>query len=89
MSRPSTCAADHGPVPAGSRYPRHGMHTDDDLLAAILIRMWSLASGRILRSDIRPDQLTEDELIRFWADDMDLARGRHAVRRGAQCREAR
>lgn len=78
------------PASAGSPDPRHGVRTDDeDVLAAVLIRMWSLASGRILRSDVRPEQLTEDELIRFWADDMDLACGRHAARRGAQRREAR
>lgn len=69
--------------------PSHTLHTDDDVLAAVLIRMWSLASGRILRSDVRPDQLAEDELIRFWADDMDLVCGRHAARRGTKRKEAR
>jgi hypothetical protein len=52
---------------------------DDDVLAAILIRMWALASGRILRSDVRPEQLSEEELIGFWADDLTAASGRHAA----------
>ena len=61
---------------------------DDDVMAAVLIRMWSLASGRILRSDVRPDQLTEEELIRFWADDMVPPSGRHAARRPLPAWEA-
>jgi hypothetical protein len=50
----------------------------DDLLAALLIRMWTLASGRSLPRDVPPDQLTKEELISFWADDMSLPAGRHA-----------
>lgn len=53
--------------------------SDDDLLAAMYVRMWSLASGRRLRSDVRPDQLTEEELIAFWADDLSPAYGRHSL----------
>jgi hypothetical protein len=53
--------------------------SDDDVLAAILIRMWELASGRTLRRDIRPEQLTEEELISFWADDLTPASGRHTA----------
>jgi hypothetical protein len=53
--------------------------SDDDLLAALLIRMWSLASGRSLRSDVPASQLSEDELIDFWADDMSPPSGRHAT----------
>lgn len=52
---------------------------DDQQLAAILIRMWSLASGRRLRSGVRPDQLSESELIAFWADDFTQRTGRHAA----------
>jgi hypothetical protein len=42
---------------------------EDALLARVLITSWSLATGRTLRSDVPPQQLTEDELIAFWADD--------------------
>jgi hypothetical protein len=78
------CPADHGAAPAGSPAPHAAVRAgnDDDVLAAVLIRMWSLASGRILRSDVRPDQLTENELIRFWADDMAPLSGRHAALAG-------
>ncbi|HEX3960151.1 MAG TPA: hypothetical protein VHZ03_26530 [Trebonia sp.] len=62
-SRPGTCPSD----------------PDDDLLAALLIRMWSLASGRTLRRDIPPGQLSEQELISFWADDMSPPAGRHVL----------
>lgn len=51
---------------------------DDRLLAAVLIRMWSLASGRSLRTDVPPCQLSSEELIAFWADDMSMPTGRHA-----------
>jgi hypothetical protein len=40
--------------------------------------MWALASGRTLRSDVPPDQLTVAELIDFWADDLTPPAGRHA-----------
>jgi hypothetical protein len=50
----------------------------DEFLAAILIRMWTLASGRTLRRDVPPDQLSTEELITFWADDMNTSPGRHA-----------
>lgn len=52
---------------------------DDELLAAVLIRMWTLASGRSLRRDVPPAELREDELISFWADDMSEPAGRHAL----------
>ena len=38
-------------------------------MAFLLIHTWMLATGRILRSDVPPAQLSEDELIAFWADD--------------------
>jgi hypothetical protein len=50
----------------------------DEVLAAVLIRMWALASGRTLRRDVPPDQLSPEELIAFWADDMTPRAGRHA-----------
>ncbi len=50
----------------------------DKVLAAVLIRMWALASGRSLRRDVPPDQLSTEELIAFWADDMTPVAGRHA-----------
>jgi hypothetical protein len=40
----------------------------DDLLAAILITNWTLATGRTLPVGISPRSLSED-LISFWADD--------------------
>lgn len=54
--------------------------TDDDDYADILVRMWSLATGRIPRLDVRPDQLTKQELLWFW-DDLAPAAGRHAKAR--------
>jgi len=56
---------------------------DDELIGALLVRMWMLASGRELRTDVPPDQLTEEELIRFWADDFSWDCGRHAARPAA------
>jgi hypothetical protein len=53
--------------------------TDDDVLADLLFCMWALASGRFLSRGVRPDQLSEDELINFWADDFTPAVGRHAA----------
>jgi hypothetical protein len=49
-------------------------------LAALLVRMWSLASGRTLPHGVRPADLTEQELLDFWADDLSPACGRHAAR---------
>jgi hypothetical protein len=50
----------------------------DEQLARILVLMWSLASGRRLPSAVRPDELSAEELIEFWADDLRPATGRHA-----------
>ena len=44
-------------------------HTDDELLARLLITSWTLATGRTLRAGVPPQLLSEDELISFWADD--------------------
>jgi hypothetical protein len=52
---------------------------DDNLLAGLLIRMWTLASGRSLRLDVPPGQLSQEELIDFWADDLDPPTGRHVL----------
>jgi hypothetical protein len=53
---------------------------EDDVLAAILIRMRELASGRELPRNVPPDQLSREELIAFWADDLSRAGRRHAAR---------
>lgn len=65
---PFPAARDAGPANA-----------DEQQLADTLVRMWSLASGRRLRSGTRPDQLREEELIAFWADDLTPPSGRHAA----------
>lgn len=41
----------------------------DDLLATLLIRSWMIATGRTLRDDVPPQELSAAELIDFWADD--------------------
>jgi hypothetical protein len=51
---------------------------DDEQFARVLVLMWSAISGRRLRTGTRPDQLSSDELIAFWADDLTLVSGRHA-----------
>ena len=38
---------------------------EDELLARVLITSWSLNTGRT-----PPQSFTEEELIRFWADDL-------------------
>lgn len=43
--------------------------TDDDFLAFLLIATWTLATGRELRSDVPPWELSQRELVDFWADD--------------------
>jgi hypothetical protein len=35
----------------------------------LLITSWTLAADSTLRSGIRPRELSEDELISFWADE--------------------
>lgn len=51
----------------------------DDELASLLVRMWSLASGRSLPPGTRPADLTEQQLLDFWADDFSPTHGRHAA----------
>jgi hypothetical protein len=65
---------------AGAR--RSARTGDDDLLAALLFRVQALESGRSLPPDVRPEQLSEEELIGFWADELNPAVGRHAARIG-------
>jgi hypothetical protein len=70
------------PAPRTPSQPPAEVYPDDlgdDLLAALLIRMWTLASGRTLRRDLPPDQLSQDELVGFWADDMNPSAGRHVL----------
>jgi hypothetical protein len=43
--------------------------SNDDLVAFLLINTWAVATSRRLRSDVPPSELTERELIDFWADD--------------------
>jgi len=62
-----------------NRYSEPSPGIDDDFLAAILVRMWALASGRPLPRNVRPEQLGTEELIAFWADDLSPAAGRHAA----------
>jgi hypothetical protein len=50
----------------------------DEDLARMLVLMWSLASGRRLDRGTRPDKLSPQELIDFWADDFTPVSGRHA-----------
>ena len=41
----------------------------DDLLAAILITNWTLATGRALPAGVSLRSLNEEDLISSWADD--------------------
>jgi hypothetical protein len=41
----------------------------DDLLATMLITNWTLATGQTSPAGISPQSLSEEDLIRFWADD--------------------
>ena len=43
--------------------------SDDELIARLLIHIWTLATGKTLRGDVPPHELTEEELIDFWSDD--------------------
>jgi hypothetical protein len=42
---------------------------DDELLTMLYVGTWMLRTGRVLRQDIPPHELSEEELIAFWADD--------------------
>jgi hypothetical protein len=61
------------PPAAGGPQPRRAntpdpQRSDDELIAFMLIRIWALTTGRTLRRDVPPDQLSAEELIDFWAD---------------------
>jgi hypothetical protein len=43
--------------------------SDDELIARLLIHTWTLTTGKTLRCDVPPHELTEGELIDFWSDD--------------------
>lgn len=43
--------------------------SDDELLAMLYIGTWMLLTGRVLPLDVPPQELSEAELIAFWADD--------------------
>lgn len=42
--------------------------SNDEIIAFLLINTWALSTGRTLRSDVPPRDLSEQELIDFWAD---------------------
>jgi hypothetical protein len=68
------------PLPEPHAYLATSRATDDDdLIADLLISMWALASGRFLRRGVRPEQLSKEELIDFWADDLAPVLGRTAA----------
>jgi hypothetical protein len=56
-------------APSTSRRVSRHAQAEDDLLAFLLISTWMLITGRTLRSDVPPGQLSESELIEFWAED--------------------
>jgi len=41
----------------------------DEFVARLLIDIWTLATGKTLRCDVPPHELTAEELIAFWSDD--------------------
>jgi hypothetical protein len=43
--------------------------SDDELIARLLIHTWTLTTGKTLRCDVPPHELTEEELIDFWTDE--------------------
>jgi hypothetical protein len=75
IALPADCRAAAG-KPAGAG--------DDSLLAAMYMRMWALASGRPLPRNVPPGELTEEELVSFWADDFRRPAGRHEATAGGR-----
>lgn len=43
--------------------------SEDELIARLLIHTWTLTTGKTLRCDVPPHELSEEELIDFWSDD--------------------
>lgn len=84
MARPSQGALPDGapsitlPVYCRAAAGKPADAGDESLLAALYMRMWALASGRPLPRNVPPGELTEEELVSFWADDFGRAEGRHA-----------
>lgn len=64
------------PDPHASRHHQ----SEDDLLAFLLVNTWTLITGRVLRSDVPPSQLSVEELIDFWADDFIACGDADAIR---------
>jgi hypothetical protein len=62
------------------RMPQLHAEADDDLLAFLYISMWELASGRELPRGVTVGELSTDELIEFWADDLVAGSGRIEVK---------
>ena len=61
----------------------------DEFVARLLIDIWTLATGRTLRCDVPPHELTAEELIDFWSDDHLDAENGSLPRGGAQAGEVR
>jgi hypothetical protein len=71
-ARDSSAITQRDPRPEDPGIGEHGTDAADradDLLAAILITNWALATGRTLPAGISPRSLSEEDLISFWADD--------------------
>jgi hypothetical protein len=47
-----------------------GPRSDDELLAFLLISTWMVRTGRRLRAVPDPADLSREELIEFWSDDV-------------------
>ena len=43
--------------------------SEDELIAELLIRTWTLTTGKTLRYEVPLNELTEEELIDFWTDE--------------------
>jgi len=55
--------------PEGDRATPFTLLSSDELIARLLIDTWTLTTGKTLRCDVPPQELTEEELIDFWSDD--------------------
>jgi len=89
---PSPASTGEVSVPSQDRSPdlrSAAQLADEDTLAAMYIRMWSLATGRRLEPGVRPEELPVSELVDFWADDLSPAPGRHAAPDAGTAEDAR
>jgi hypothetical protein len=59
------------PIPQPDKPERDNamLLSDDELIAQLLIHTWTLTTGKTLRCDVPPHELTGEELIAFWSDD--------------------